>query len=212
MKKWRRMVSSLLAAALLLTAVPTVWAAEEDTGFSDVAADAWYAGAVEYVRDNGLMSGTGSATFSPNAATSRAMLATVLYRAAGSPAAEGTAAFSDVAADAWYADAVAWASENGIVKGYSDTVFAPNDTVTREQLATILYRYAEYKEYDVSAKGDLTTFADGAETSSWAAEAMEWAVGSSLLSGKDGGKLDPTGTATRAEVATILMRFMESEK
>ena len=91
-------------------------------------------------------------------------------------------------------------------------MFAPNDTVTREQLATILYRYAEYKEYDVSAKGDLTTFADGAKTSSWAAEAMEWAVGSSLLSGKDGGKLDPTGTATRAEVASILMRFMESEK
>ena len=87
-------------------------------------------------------------------------------------------------------------------------MFAPNDTVTREQLATILYRYAETKGYDVTAEGDLSTFADGANTSSWAAEAMEWAVGSGLLSGKDGGKLDPTGTATRAEVATILMRFV----
>lgn len=111
-----------------------------------------------------------------------------------------------------YTDAVNWAASKGIVKGYSDTVFAPNDTVTREQLATILYRYAESKGYDVSAKGDLTAFTDGAKTSSWAAEAMEWAVGSGLLTGKDGGKLDPTGTATRAEIATILMRFAENEK
>lgn len=112
----------------------------------------------------------------------------------------------------WYTDAVNWAASKGIVKGYSDTVFAPSDTVTREQLAVILYRYAEYKEYDVSAKGDLATFVDSTDTSSWAAEAMEWAVGSGLLTGKDGGRLDPTGTATRAEIATILMRFVENEK
>ena len=112
----------------------------------------------------------------------------------------------------WYTDAVNWAASKGIVKGYRATVFAPNDTVSREQLATILYRYAEYKEYDVSAKGDLTAFTDGAKTSSWAAQAMEWAVGSKLLSGKGGSVLDPTGTATRAEVAQIFMNFAQNLK
>ena len=199
MKKWRRMVSSLLAAALLLTAVPTVWAAEEDTGFSDVAADAWYAGAVEYVRDNGLMSGTGSATFSPNAATSRAMLATVLYRAAGSPAAEGTAAFSDVAADAWYADAVAWASENGIVSGYGNGLFGTNDPVSREQIATILWRY----EGSPSAESGQD-FADESAISGYAYTAVDWARANGIISGREGNVFDPKGNATRAEVAAML--------
>ena len=199
MKKWRRMVSSLLAAALLLTAVPTVWAAEEDTGFSDVAADAWYAGAVEYVRDNGLMSGTGSATFSPNAATSRAMLATVLHRAAGSPAAEGTAAFSDVAADAWYADAVAWASENGIVSGYGNGLFGTNDPVSREQIATILWRY----EGSPSAESGQD-FADESAISGYASTAVDWARANGIISGREGNVFDPKGNATRAEVAAML--------
>ena len=199
MKKWRRMVSSLLAAALLLTAVPTVWAAEEDTGFSDVAADAWYAGAVEYARDNGLMSGTGSATFSPNAATSRAMLATVLYRAAGSPAAEGTAAFSDVAADAWYADAVAWASENGIVSGYGNGLFGTNDPVSREQIATILWRY----EGSPSAESGQD-FADESAISGYASTAVDWARANGIISGREGNVFDPKGNATRAEVAAML--------
>ena len=193
------MVSSLLAAALLLTAVPTVWAAEEDTGFSDVAADAWYAGAVEYVRDNGLMSGTGSATFSPNAATSRAMLATVLYRAAGSPAAEGTAAFSDVAADAWYADAVAWASENGIVSGYGNGLFGTNDPVSREQIATILWRY----EGSPSAESGQD-FADESAISGYASTAVDWARANGIISGREGNVFDPKGNATRAEVAAML--------
>ena len=180
--------------------------------FTDVKADDWFYEAVKYVYDNKLMDGTSATTFAPLMTTNRAMIVTILWRLEGQPETDATLSFTDVESGVWYTDAVNWAASKGIVKGYSDTVFAPNDTVTREQLATILYRYAEYKEYDVSAKGDLTTFADGAKTSSWAAEAMEWAVGSSLLSGKDGGKLDPTGTATRAEVATILMRFMESEK
>ena len=199
MKYWCRIVSSLLAAALLLTAVPTVWAAEEDTGFSDVAADAWYAGAVEYVRDNGLMSGTGSATFSPNAATSRAMLATVLYRAAGSPAAEGTAAFSDVAADAWYADAVAWASENGIVSGYGNGLFGTNDPVSREQIATILWRY----EGSPSAESGQD-FADESAISGYASTAVDWARANGIISGREGNVFDPKGNATRAEVAAML--------
>ena len=183
-----------------------------DTGlpFTDVKADDWFCEAVKYVYDNKLMDGTSSTTFAPLMTTNRAMIVTILWRLEGQPQTEAAPSFTDVESGVWYTEAVAWAADQGIVKGYSDTVFAPDDTVTREQLATILYRYAQYKGYDVAAKGDLTTFTDGAKTSSWAAEAMEWAVGSGLLTGKDGGKLDPTGTATRAEVATILMRFVES--
>ncbi|MCI7472432.1 MAG: S-layer homology domain-containing protein [Clostridiales bacterium] len=183
-----------------------------DTGlpFTDVKADDWFYEAVKYAYDNKLMDGTSSTTFAPLMTTNRAMIVTILWRLEGQPKTDATLSFTDVESGVWYTDAVNWAASKGIVKGYSDTVFAPNDTVTREQLATILYRYAEYKEYDVSDKGDLTTFVDGANTSAWATEAMEWAVGSGLLTGKDGGKLDPTGTATRAEVATILMRFVEN--
>ena len=172
-----------------------------DTGlpFTDVKADDWFYEAVKYAYDNKLMDGTASTTFAPFMTTNRAMVVTILWRLEGQPETDATLSFTD---------AVRWAASEGIVKGYSDTVFAPNDTVTREQLATILYRYAEYKEYDVSAKGDLTTFTDGSAVSTWAADGMTWAVGAELITGKDGGKLDPTGTATRAEVATILMRFL----
>ena len=176
--------------------------------FTDVKAEDWFYEAVKYAYDSELMDGTSSSTFAPLMTTNRAMIVTILWRLEGQPETDATLSFTDVESGVWYTDAVNWAASKGIVKGYSDTVFAPNDTVTREQLATILYRYAEYKEYDVSARGVLTTFTDGANTSFWATEAMEWAVGSGLLSGKDGGKLDPTGTATRAEVATILMRFL----
>ena len=183
-----------------------------DTGlpFTDVKADDWFFEAVKHVYDNKLMDGTSSTTFAPLMTTNRAMVVTILWRLEGQPETDdATLSFTDVESGVWYTNAVNWAASKGIVKGYSDTVFAPNDTVTREQLATILYRYAESKGYDVSAKGDLTTFADGAKTSSWAAEAMEWAVGSKLLSGKGGNVLDPTGTATRAEVAQIFMNFAQ---
>ena len=185
-----------------------------DTGlpFTDVKADDWFYEAVKYVYDNKLMDGTSSTTFAPFMTTNRAMVVTILWRLEGQPETDATLSFTDVESGVWYTEAVHWAAAEGIVKGYSDTVFAPNDTVTREQLATILYRYAEYKEYDVSARGDLTTFTDGAKTSSWAAEAMEWAVGSKLLSGKGGNVLDPTGTATRAEVAQIFTNFAQSLK
>ncbi|HIZ93655.1 MAG TPA: S-layer homology domain-containing protein, partial [Candidatus Flavonifractor avicola] len=178
--------------------------------FTDVKADDWFYEAVKYAYDNKLMDGTSSTTFAPLMTTNRAMIVTILWRQAGSPVVNYAMNFSDVESGVWYTEAVRWAAAEGIVKGYSDTVFAPDDTVTREQLATILYRYAEYKEYDVSAKGDLTTFADGSTVSTWAADGMTWAVGAQLITGKDGGKLDPTGTATRAEVATILMRFCEN--
>ena len=178
--------------------------------FTDVKADDWFYEAVKYAYDNKLMDGTSSTTFAPLMTTNRAMIVTILWRQAGSPVVNYAMNFGDVESGVWYTEAVRWAAAEGIVKGYSDTVFAPDDTVTREQLATILYRYAEYKEYDVSAKGDLTTFADGSTVSTWAADGMTWAVGAELITGKDGGKLDPTGTATRAEVATILMRFCEN--
>ena len=178
--------------------------------FTDVKAGDWFYEAVKYAYDNKLMDGTSSTTFAPLMTTNRAMIVTILWRLEGSPVVNYAMNFSDVENGVWYTEAVRWAAAEGIVKGYSDTVFAPDDTVTREQLATILYRYAEYKEYDVSAKGDLTTFADGSTVSTWAADGMTWAVGAQLITGKDGGKLDPTGTATRAEVATILMRFCEN--
>ena len=178
--------------------------------FTDVKADDWFYEAVKYAYDNKLMDGTSSTTFAPLMTTNRAMIVTILWRLEGSPVVNYAMNFSDVESGVWYTEAVRWAAAEGIVKGYSDTVFAPDDTVTREQLATILYRYAEYKEYDVTAKGDLTTFADGSTVSTWAADGMTWAVGAELITGKDGGKLDPTGTATRAEVATILMRFCEN--
>ncbi|OUQ55884.1 hypothetical protein B5E56_13750 [Flavonifractor sp. An112] len=178
--------------------------------FTDVKAGDWFYEAVKYAYDNKLMDGTSSTTFAPLMTTNRAMIVTILWRLEGSPVVNYAMNFSDVESGVWYTEAVRWAAAEGIVKGYSDTVFAPDDTVTREQLATILYRYAGYKEYDVSAKGDLTTFADGSTVSTWAADGMTWAVGAQLITGKDGGKLDPTGTATRAEVATILMRFCEN--
>ena len=136
------------------------------------------------------------------------MIAQVLYNLEGTPAA-GDGSFSDVEAGTWYTDAVNWAAEKGIVKGYGDGTFGPEDDITREQMAVILYRYAQYKGYEVTATGDLSTFNDGAQTSDWAVEAMKWAVGSSLLQGY-AGNLNPTGTATRAEVAQIFMNFCEN--
>lgn len=177
--------------------------------FTDVKAGEWFYNAVKYVYDNKLMDGISATTFAPFMTTNRGMVVTILWRLEGQPKAENTLPFSDVESGMWYTDAVNWAASQGIVKGYSDTVFAPDDTVTREQLATILYRYAQGKGYDVSAAGDLTAFSDSADVSAWAAEAMEWAVGSKLLSGKGGNILDPTGTATRAEVAQILMNFCQ---
>ena len=157
------------------------------------------------------MSGTGKGQFSPNMTTSRAMLVTILYRLEGSPKVS-RATFTDVSANMYYSDAVAWASSNKIVSGYGNGRFGPNDLITREQLATILYRYAQYKNYDTSAKGSIFKFADGLSVHTYAVEAMNWAVGAELLSGVGDKSLNPTGNATRAQVATILMRFYEEEK
>ena len=189
-----------------VTAIFTATSSETGTGFTDVPSDAWYAEAVKYVTEQGLMNGTSETAFSPMLSMSRSMLVTVLYRLAGEPDA-GECAFTDVASGTWYTDAVAWAAANGVVTGTTTTTFAPDAAITRESLAVILYRYAEMKEQAQGEKGDLTAFADGASVSDWAAEAMAWAVGEGILTGKSGNTLDPQGTATRAEVATILMRF-----
>lgn len=181
----------------------------EEIRFDDVDASAWYADGVYYVAGQGIMNGSGNGAFSPDTVMSRAMLVQVLYNLEGQPETDASA-FTDVAADAWYADAVAWAADAGIVTGVSNTTFAPDVTMTREQIATILYRYAAYKGYDVTASNDLSGYADAGEIGSYAVEAMGWANGAGLITGSTATTLNPLGSATRAEVATILMHFLES--
>ena len=181
----------------------------EEIRFDDVDASAWYADGVYYAAGQGIMNGSGNGAFSPDTVMSRAMLVQVLYNLEGQPETDASA-FTDVAADAWYADAVAWAADAGIVTGVSDTTFAPDVTMTREQIATILYRYAAYKGYDMTASNDLSGYADAGEIGSYAVEAMGWANGAGLITGSTATTLNPLGSATRAEVATILMRFLES--
>lgn len=179
------------------------------TTFADVPASAWYCDAVEYVYENGLMSGVSGGRFAPNDTLTRAMLVQTLYAMEGRPAA-ASAGFADVASGDWYASAVNWAAANGVVSGVSETGFGPNNALTREQLALILYRFAQYKGYDVAGTSDLAAYADGSSVSGWAAEAMSWAVDAGLISGVGGNQIAPTGTATRAQVAQILMNFCEN--
>lgn len=177
--------------------------------FNDVSESEWFYEAVKYVYDKGMMNGVSDTSFAPYSNLTRGMIAQVLYNLEGKPAVSGSA-YTDVAADQWYNDAVNWAAQKGIVTGYGDSTFGPMDNITREQMAAILYRYAQYKGYDVSAKGDLTAFTDGNTVSDWAKDAMSWAVGTALFNGKGDGILDPTTTATRAEVAKILMTYCEN--
>ena len=185
---------------------------KEDAGlpFTDVASGSWYYDSVAYVYEQGLMGGTGEGRFSSDLTTSRAMIVTILYRLEGSPAVSGGASFADVTAGQWYSDGVAWASANGIVTGYSNGSFGPDDTITREQMAAILYRYARYKGYDLSAQAALDGYADAAQVSAYAADAMKWAVGSGLITGTSGTTLSPAGSATRAQAAVILARFCQT--
>lgn len=180
--------------------------AEPKLPFADVSSGDWYYDAVVYVYKNGLMDGTGPAAFAPTTVLTRSMAAQVLWNLADSPAVPGTAGFTDVPSDAWYAGAVNWSAARGIVTGYSTGAFGPEDAVTREQLAAMLYRYAGTPE----PTGSLDGFNDKDAVSDYAADALCWAVDEGLLTGKGGGWLDPAGTATRAEMAAILMRFTES--
>lgn len=175
--------------------------------FTDVAEKDWFYEGINFVYTNGIMNGMTATTFGPSVSTTRGMVVAMLWRMEDQPQAGSGAGFADVKEGAYYAQAIDWAAENGIVNGTSDTTFAPDQAVTRQQLAAILYRYSQYKGYDVTAQGDLTTFGDWEQVSDYAVEAMEWAVGSSLIQGIDD-NLVPGGSATRAQLATIFSRFI----
>ena len=177
--------------------------------FTDVHETDWFYNDVLFVYEEGLFAGTSDTTFSPNASMTRAMLVTVLYRLEGEPAVSGRSGFSDVTFNSYYEDAVTWAADNGIVNGTSTTMFSPNANVTREQMAAILYRYAQYKKYNTAASSGLNGFTDHASVSGYATASLEWAVAEKLVNGS-AGKLMPTGNATRAQVAAILHRFVEN--
>ena len=177
--------------------------------FTDVSEKDWFYGDVMFVYENGLMLGTSKTLFSPHGTATRGMMATILWRMEGSPAPKGKNSFTDVEAGKWYADAITWTAENGIFAGYGKDKFGPDDPITREQLAAIFYRYADYKGYDLTVKGNLDKFKDADKITDYAKTAMQWAVGSGLVNGKSGNLLDPQGTATRAEIAAMLHRFIE---
>lgn len=179
--------------------------------FTDVDTAKWYHLSVDYVLTHKMMNGVSSRAFAPNANLTRGMLVQILYNLEGKP--KGTAAnFSDVQADAWYAEAVGWAASNKVVTGYADGTFRPNAAVTREQAAAILYRYAKSKDIDVSVgeNTNILSYVDVQQASEYAIPALQWAVGAGVLNGKNGGRLAPTGTATRAEIAAIMQRWCEN--
>ena len=177
--------------------------------YGDVRQTDWFYDAVAFVSANGLFTGTGASVFSPDTEMTRTMLVTVLYRLEGEPRVSGTSAFADVKDGMWYTDAVVWANANGIVTGYDNGLFGTDDSITREQMAAILYRYAQFKGYDVTASASLTAYADSMDLSDWAGAAMRWANAEELITGMTSETLVPGGSATRAQVAIILMRFAE---
>ena len=190
------------------------WRMDENPGtgvnpFTDISEKDWFYGDVMFVYENGLMLGTSKTLFSPHGTAMRGMMATILWRMEGSPVPKGKNSFTDVEAGKWYADAITWTTENGIFAGYGKDKFCPDDPITREQLAAIFYRYADYKGYDLTVKGDLDKFKDADKITDYAKTAMQWAVGSGLVKGKSGNLLDPQGTKTRAEIAAMLHRFIE---
>lgn len=201
MKKMKRLLTAVIAAALVIATIPTALAAGGI--FSDVPNGAWYADAVDYVYEHGIMNGTSATTFSPNTPMTRAMLVTVLHRAAGSPSAATGTAFSDVPSGAYYTDAVAWASANSIVTGYGNGRFGSNDPVSRAQIAAILWRYAGSPSAEAGQD-----FADESSIPAYASAAVDWARANGVVNGTTGNRFDPNGNATRAQVATILRNYL----
>ena len=183
----------------------TVW----DNPFIDVEEGHWFYDAVRYCYKNGLMHGTTPTTFSPQTATSRAMIVSTLWRLEGSPHVS-SASFTDVPASQYYADAVAWAASQKIVSGYSEEIFSPDKPITREELASILYRYATYNAWDTASEASLDEFTDAHTASAYAEKALQWAYAQGILSGMDDRLLTPQGEATRAQIASMLMRICES--
>lgn len=175
--------------------------------FDDIQPGAWYEDAVQFAYDEGIMTGTSKTTFEPNTTTTRGMIVSILHRLEGNPVVTEEA-FSDVSADDWYGKAVAWASSEGIVGGYGDGTFQPNKAITREEMASILYRYAQYKDQDVSARADLTKYTDADQVGAWAEEVMQWANAEGLINGMTEDTLVPQGNATRAQVAAMFQRYL----
>ena len=202
----KRVLSILTLCCVLLASTVPASAAINDTGFSDVSANAWYADAVVYCRDNGLISGTTATTFSPSSATSRAMLAAILYRQVGSPANAGDITFGDTERNTWYSNAVSWAVGNSIFSGYTNGNFGPNDAITREQVAAILWRDAG-RPIVQAAQAD---FADENTISSYAAAAVDWAREKGIVAGKANNLFDPKGNVTRGETAAMLYRYLNT--
>ena len=193
-----------------VTPTPTPTPEPEELPFTDMAEGQWFYEAVKYVYDAELMNGITDTTFEPDSTTTRGMIVTVLSRMAGEREVSGESIFTDVAARSWYEDAINWAAANEIVNGYGEGIFAPDRTITREEMAAILNRYAEFAGLDVSASDDLTVFPDADSVSDRAETNVSWAVAEGLLTGQDDSTLDLAGTATRAEIATILMRYCEN--
>ena len=205
----KRLLSLALALCLVCSLLPGTALAAGENPFTDVPASHWAHDDITYVYENDLMNGTDGSLFSPESTTTRAQLVTVLYRLAGQPAADWENPFWDVPASAWFHDAVTWAWENDITGGVSSTHFGAGNAVTREQLATFLYRYAQDQGYDTSARADLSGYSDAGLVSSYATEALSWANATGLITGTTGTTLSPKGSATRAQVATILSRFCQ---
>ena len=228
MKRSTRVLSLLMCLVMIFSLMPFSAAAADTTTaktttaakataapkqvgpFTDVSSTAWYADSVKYVYDNKLMNGTSDKTFEPQTTTTRAMVVTILHRQAGTPAPTAKNKFKDVPAGKWYTEAIVWAAEKGVVSGYSAEKFGPSDAITREQMATILCRYAKMLGTDTSAKANLKDFKDAGTVSSWAKDAIQWAVASGLMQGMSKDTLGPKGNTTRAQVATLLMRFIEN--
>lgn len=205
----KRLLSLALALCLVCSLLPGTALAAGENPFTDVPASHWAHDDITYVYENDLMNGTDGSLFSPESTTTRAQVVTVLYRLAGQPAADWANPFWDVPASAWFHDAVTWAWENDITGGVSSTHFGAGNAVTREQLATFLYRYAQDQGYDTSARADLSGYSDAGLVSSYATEALSWANATGLITGTTGTTLSPKGSATRAQVATILSRFCQ---
>ncbi|NCB04297.1 MAG: hypothetical protein EOM69_02100, partial [Clostridia bacterium] len=180
--------------------------------FTDVSKSDWFYDDVLFVYGRKIMAGTRNRTFSPHNAATRGMMATIRWRMEGSPAVTGTSPYTDVASGKYYTDAAIWTTQKGILNGYEDKTFRAEESITREQLAAIFYHYAKYDGYDLSPSDNLSKFTDKQEVSPWANEAMQWAVGSGLISGKGNQTLDPKGTATRAEIAAMLHRFIKKHE
>lgn len=194
----------LLISTALLACAPAARA------FDDVPPGSWYYDAVRYVESGGVMNGVGKNSFAPGGYVDRAMFVTMLYRLDGGPETAAPCPFSDVAPGAWYEKSVTWAAASGIVSGYSDVSFRPAERMSREQMAAVCYRYAQYKGYDVSSGADCSVYNDAGSIHDWAKEALGWSVDRGLINGVSGGVLDPRGPSTRAQAAAVLMRFDEN--